>query len=223
MNNKLSIVFAILLSIAVGFAVYFWQQSEMTPQTPVEPETPAVETPIETPTDTEPIEDTSILDISEEEDQLVENQISEQGTFAYDEANYTYHGEFEALGYVVTKEIEEGFCAENCKTFNYAFFNILETKNQPIADYIAESAGNSFVGDMSVAIGCFTDNNLLWRMNHSDELGMQKYQNSDSSSETLLNSSPTNLIKVKLERALFTGGSGAPDCYSHFGKVNIIE
>ena len=228
MSNKLiSLILAILLSIAVGFAVYFWQQAEMTPAT--ENTTEETSPP---PNAAGPVEDPSEPEISEEkETQMVKDTVQklskeyygEPGTFTYDEANYTYHGEFDALGYVTTEFVNEAFCTEDCKTFKRAFFNILETQNKPIKDYIAESEGNSFIGDMSITIGCFTDNDLLWRLNHSDELGMQKYQNSASSSETLLNSSPTNIVKVNLERYLFTGGGGAPDCYSHFAEVKVAE
>jgi hypothetical protein len=60
-------------------------------------------------------------------------------------------------------------------------------------------------------------------MNDSNELGMQKYTNSLEESEIILNSNSQNPIIVELERYLYTGGRGAPDCYSHFTKVNIIE
>jgi len=155
--------------------------------------------------------------------QFVEsNESTSTDDFKYDADNGDYYGNLIANGYVTLKERPEAFCVENCPIYTYAFFNVLDTDNEFFDDYIEEQKGNSFVGDMSIGLGC-VDNAILWRWNDSDELGMQKYTNSSEVSEALLNSSAENPIKIELERYLFTSGSGAPDCYSHFAQVNIVE
>jgi hypothetical protein len=149
-------------------------------------------------------------------------QNSATDDFKYDADNSDYYGNLIANGYLTLKERPEAFCVENCPMYTYAFFNVLNTDNEFFDDYIEGQKGNSFVGDMSIGLGC-VENAILWRWNDSDEFGMKKYTNSTETSEAILNSSAENPIKIELERYLFTKGSGAPDCYSHFAQVNIVE
>jgi len=148
--------------------------------------------------------------------------VAKPGTFAYDSQNYIYHGDFDALGYVTTQTMDEGFCTENCKTYTYASFNILETPNASIEKYTEENTGNSFIGNMSIGIGCVAEE-IIWRMAGSDESGTQKYTDSMESSKKLLNSTEKEPVTVNLKRDIFTGGGGAPDCYSHFSKIEVMN
>lgn len=155
----------------------------------------------------------------------VENQAPEElevGNFKYDEELYAYYGKALLRGYVSLSERPQAFCQEDCPVFTYASFNILETENEFIDDYISGQKGNSFVGEMEIGLGC-TDDNILWRMNDSNEFGMKKYTNSPETSEAILNATKENPITVNLERYLYTGGRGAPDCYSHFAQVSLVE
>lgn len=142
--------------------------------------------------------------------------------FSYDEENGVYYGNLVVSGYLDVQEMQAGFCDENCEVFDYAFFQILDTDNDVFDQYVEGQGGNSFIGDNSIGLGCVEDG-ILWRMNDSNEFGMQEYRNSAEESEAILNASAENPIKVQLERYLFTGGGGAPDCYSHFANVKIIE
>jgi len=164
-------------------------------------------------------EEINTEEVSSEE---VATYVAKPGTFAYDSEKYIYHGDFDALGYVTTQTMSEGFCTENCKTYTYAFFNILETPNESVAKYTEENTGNAFVGNMSIGIGCVTDE-IVWRMSGSDELGIEKQTNSLASSEKLLNSTEKEPITVNLKREIFTAGAGAPDCYAHFSKVEVVN
>lgn len=236
MNNKLGIVLALLICVAVGISVYFWQESrissllnenkqleenikalEMTPETTEDQKSNFIETKQETITD----------------------------NFKYDEKNYDYYGKLVVHGYAtqqerpefpksldVCKEVindhatqqekPEAFCEENYSEVTYVFFNVLNTDNKFFDDYIGKRTGNSFVGESSIGIGC-VEENVLWRWNHSDQFGMKKYIDSLETSMAMLNSNKENPITIELERYLFTGGAGAPACYSHFAQLKILK
>jgi hypothetical protein len=172
-----------------------------------------------------------VVDINEKAIEVIESMTFSKeeklalnkGTFAYDESLYAYHGDFDATGYITTMEMDESFCTENCQTFNYAFFNILEVTNELVETYVDEKAGNAFVGDMSIGIGCVADTGLLWRKNHSDEFGMQTKTHSVASSEKLLNATAENPVTINIKREPSTAGAGAPECYSHFTEVISIQ
>ncbi|MEK9159474.1 MAG: hypothetical protein AAB383_01965 [Patescibacteria group bacterium] len=183
----------LVVCVAVGISVYFWQENRISSL----------------------LDDNESIRADNEEKSATDN-------FHYDEDNYAYYGKLVVNGYLTFEERPEAFCEENCPIYTYTFFNVLNTDNEFLDDYIEEQRGNSFVGETSIGLGCIEED-ILWRMNDSNEFGMQKYTNSLEESETILNSSSENPITVELERYLYTGGRGAPDCYSHFAQVKVVE
>ena len=101
-------------------------------------------------------------------------------------------------------------------------FHIVNTDSNDFLKWIDNSKGNSFVGDKAIGIGCINDN-IIEYYNSSDEKEDAQYRISKNDSEKIINSTKDNLVKLKLERKVYTGGSGTPMCYSHITNINVIE
>ena len=146
----------------------------------------------------------------------------EKGTFVMPEA----YGKFQVEGYVTVVELPD--CPEFCEegeeynTLNYAIFNITKIENTEFPKFLEQMDGNSFVGDYSIGLGCSTDG-ILNYYNDSNATGMKKYELTKADSDVILKSTKEKPIILELERFLFTGGSGAPSCYSHISTINIID
>ena len=133
-----------------------------------------------------------------------------------------YYGEVELLGYVNVEEVPEVWCFdEDCKMYMYAQFEILEASDEDIYAMIERKQGNSFFGENNVGLGCITDG-IIEYANHSDEFGYQEIELSAEDSAVLLNSTAQNPITIKLEKMPLSGGKGAPTCYSHFTKIDLL-
>lgn len=213
MNNKSGIVLALILCVAVGISVYFWQENRISSLLDENEQLK------------ENIEELENLPEATEDQKSNSNETNQKvatDDFKYDEENYNYYGKLIVNGYATLQERLEAFCEEDCPVYTYVFFNVLDTENEFLDDYIEGQRGNSFVGESSIGLGC-VEENALWRWNNSDQFGMKKYTNSLETSEAILNSSAENPITVELERYLYSSGSGAPDCYSHFAQVKIVE
>jgi hypothetical protein len=151
----------------------------------------------------------------------IENVYNLQDDFKYHEG-VGYYGNLVVRGYATTSLIPEAFCKENCPIYTYVLFNIVETNNEFIDDFIAGFEGNSFLEDGKIGLGCI-ENDALWHINDSDEFRMKKYTISLETSKAILNSNCDNLVTIKLERYPYTSGTDAPDCYSHFGNIVLLK
>ncbi len=143
-------------------------------------------------------------------------------TFKYDEEASTYYGNLIVAGYPTITEVQEPFCEENCDTHDYVYFNITSSDNIYLEEYLSRQTGNSFVGDMKIGIGCI-ENDIISRSNDSDEFGMQEYQNATEETKLIMSATKDTPITLQLERYLYTGGHGAPACYSHFAEIRPIN
>jgi len=148
---------------------------------------------------------------------LIEENTLEDN-FKYDETLSAYYGDIVVKGYTNVVEAKEPFCEENCATYDYVLFNITDTNNDFIDEYIGGQKGNSFVGDMSIGLGCVKDG-IVWRWNDSDKFGIKEYASSKAISERILKSTEEKPVTIQLTRYLYTGGRGAPACYSHFAEI----
>jgi hypothetical protein len=144
-----------------------------------------------------------------------------EDNFKYDEAVIGYYGDLVVKGYSTVVETLEPFCQENCAKYNSVLFNITETKNESIEDYIGGQIGNSFVSETGIGIGC-VENEIISRWNDSDEFGMKEYMSSTEISERILESTKEKPVTIQLTRFPYTGGRGAPACYSHFAEINRL-
>ncbi|OGF21634.1 hypothetical protein A2316_01035 [Candidatus Falkowbacteria bacterium RIFOXYB2_FULL_38_15] len=136
-------------------------------------------------------------------------ELEKRSLFLPDEQGNIY-GTLTVTGYAVTEDIEEPFCEKNCKKYKSVLFKILNTaSNATILDLL----------DAKVKLGC-AENQTITYFNDSDKIGMKEYEVSSELSEKILESSVQNPVTIKLQRLLFTGGSGAPACYSHFTYIS---
>lgn len=208
-TNSTGPILALIIIALLAIGVYFWQTSDL----------PPIDDDQETE---EPNESDEDKDEDDNEDDNTDEE-NDPDEFSYDEENDAYYGTLTATGYLVTNEVNEPFCEEDCATYTYASFVITETNNESLKQYIDEQLGNSFVGESSIGIGCVDENEMIWRENDSDEFGMQEYRSSESTSAALLASSEENPVTITAERYLYTSGRGAPACYSHFANVEVVE
>lgn len=145
-----------------------------------------------------------------------------EGDFQFHASSNTYYGKLFLSGYASVTERKEAFCEKNCTVYEYVFFNILSSNNQFIKDYLQENEGNSFTNRQGVGLGCIK-NGVISYWNDSDKRGMKEYSISEEASEAILNSNQENPIIIRLKRHQYTGGRGAPTCYSHFTEIDLAE
>ncbi len=160
--------------------------------------------------------------IVDEKEEGNDEEPQEQPQKIYEDTFDGTTGKFTATGYVTTKQVEQAWCETDCDVYTYAFFNITSTTNQAISKFFSENQGNSYVGNNSIGIGCVENGKLEW-INDSDAYPMKEYTLTVADTETLLESDSGNLVKVEFEKYKFTGGSGAPTCYSHFGGIKVVD
>lgn len=141
-----------------------------------------------------------------------------KGTFG-DAGEY---GSFEAEGYTSISKLDEAFCEENCKKYDYVFFTITRTENTNIFKYINSISGNSFVQDKSIGMGCVVDGQIKYT-NSSDANGMKEYAVSKDDTSAILASAANKIVVLGFERLQFSSGGGAPTCYSHFTTIKLVK
>ena len=147
----------------------------------------------------------------------VQPKALQKGTFG-DSGEY---GTFQAEGYTSAVKRNEAFCEENCKQYDYVFFNITKSENTKIFDYINSSAGNSFVQDKAIGMGCVA-NGVISYFNSSDTVS-KEYSISQSDTQKILTATKEKPVRLDIERLMYTGGRGAPTCYSHFATFKVID
>ena len=105
---------------------------------------------------------------------------------------------------------------------DYLLFHITKTESEDFMKWIENSKGNSFVGDKAIGLGCIKDGVLeYYNSSDEDENGFYKLNKEDS--EKISKSSKEALVKLKLERKIYTSGTEAPMCYSHITNITVLE
>ena len=145
-----------------------------------------------------------------------ETELGKNDTFSMK----TESGVVEVIGYPTIKQLSD---FETDETFNYVYFNIVETKSSEFQKYIKMYGNNSFVGKNAIGLGCKIDNAIKY-YNSSDKLGEFKYfELSKEDSKLIFNATKDKPVRLKLERLQYTSGTGAPACYSHITKVQVVK
>lgn len=132
-----------------------------------------------------------------------------------------FYGTLTVTGYPVIKKKTTTLCSEDCSSYFYIYFQVL-SENKALFKFLTNQKGNAFVGEKQIGLGCL-ENNIITYYNDSEELGMNQYNVSSELSRNILESNEQNPISITLTRLLFIGGSGAPDCYSHFTTISSVE
>lgn len=148
------------------------------------------------------------------------------GTFSYSENNYDYSGTIYVRGYADVQKTPEAFCdpaIEQCKTYDYVFFHILEKGQTPgFEKFVQDYQGNSFIGANSIGLGCVTNGKITYS-NDNDEKPVVDGSFSTDLSGKILNSSTDQPIALVFTKKILGGGMGAPSCYSHFATVEELK
>ncbi|MFC1615704.1 hypothetical protein ACFL21_01060 [Patescibacteria group bacterium] len=149
-----------------------------------------------------------------------------EGDFTKD-ADGNYLGTIYLEGYAITELRPEAFCdptVDDCLNYEYMVFNYMNVENADFLEMIADSQGNSFVGQGSVGIGCLTYEGTIEYMNAADEdSGGREFVWEGDDIDKLISATEDRPVVLKMSRKLFTGGSGAPTCYSHFRDFEVYE
>ena len=131
----------------------------------------------------------------------------------------TESGSVDVLGYITIENIEN---FDNEETFNYVFFNIVDTKSNDFKTFLEGLSGNTFGGNNKIGLGCI-DNEKIYYFNSSDGKELESYEIGETSSKKILDSKEGNPIKLRLTRLEYNGGTSAPICYSHITNVEVIS
>lgn len=130
----------------------------------------------------------------------------------------TESGSVDVLGYITIEKIEN---FDNEETFNYVFFNIVDTKSNDFKTFLEGLSGNTFGGKDKIGLGCI-NNGKIYYFNSSDGKELESYEIGETSSKKIIDSTEGNPIKLRLTRLEYNGGTSAPICYSHITNVEVI-
>lgn len=144
----------------------------------------------------------------------IEDPIPES-TFKGSKGNF--EGTLTLTGYLEIEHRDcppDSMCSEDVE---YAKFKITDTDNQAIYGFLKDYQGNSYAGENWVGLGCYEkDKNRIYLENFSDDAGSTQNVMILQQLEKLLASTEQKPVQVTLKKPPLAGGSGAPDCYSHF-------
>lgn len=130
----------------------------------------------------------------------------------------TESGSVDVLGYITIEKIEN---FDNEETFDYVFFNVVDTKSNDFKTFLEGLSGNTFGGKDKIGLGCI-NNGKIYYFNSSDGKELESYELSETSSKKILDSTEGNPIKLRLTRLEYNGGTSAPSCYSHITNIEVI-
>jgi hypothetical protein len=194
-NYKTSIIFALLLSLSVGIAVYFWQQTELSTEAEVE-ETSNLE----------------LVDFKfDETGNRYFGKLIVEGYASVEQINDSLCTASCEANKLIFENSEEATCEEQCPFIeDYVSFVVTNTENEAVSHF-----------SDSLGLGCQRENNIYFQ-DLSDEFNTPDYFNQEVA-QKILNSNAENPIKIQLEKYISTDGIGLPVCYSHFSRVSIVE
>ena len=168
--------------------------------------------------------DNAVLEEDLPEEVEVVTEEFPMGTFIRNgEGNYS--GTIFAKGYGEVVDISEGFCdpaVDECAMVKGVSFVVTEHNTPGFAEFQEDYAGNSFVGEGFIGLGCVEEGRIFY-INSSDGAEFAEYEIDEALTEKILAATEDEPITLKFNKDLLTFGSGAPDCYSHFTSVEEYE
>lgn len=158
----------------------------------------------------------------ETEREVVEEDNQEGKMQAMGESFYD-GGYVNVRGYAEETEVDEAWCEEDCKKYQYVAFYVVpsEYDNASLQKFLDSNGGNSYVGTSSIGLGCNEDGVIVYE-NDSDEFGYENFELSEEVSSAILESSEDNPIDLQLVKKPLSGGRGAGTCYSHFTEMTLL-
>lgn len=135
---------------------------------------------------------------------------------------YDFEGVLTLSGYL---KVEGRRCAwvedETCKV-SYASFVVTRFNHPALFKWLDKLEGNAFVGESSIGLGCYeSDKERIYSVNDAD-IGKTENIISGNALERLLASDSNDQVALQVTRAKLFGGTGAPDCYSHFRDFKVL-
>lgn len=147
---------------------------------------------------------------------LVDNEPVPEGYDAY-----SFTGKATVRGYVRTQKVPSGdVISDNPTTYDMVFFNVTESDNNKFLAFLSAFDENTYVGEKTFSMGCVKEGKLT-HYNDSDETGMKEYVINEGDTNLIMSSTLDKPVTLEIERLKFTGGSGAPDCYSHISTIVV--
>ena len=160
------------------------------------------------------------------ESEQVEKKQNEQNNGNYDiEDTYVYDTSDSHKGYGTV--VVEGYATVEKMsafggTWNYVFFNITNCDNEDFMKYLKQSSSTAFAKNNAIGIGSVT-NKIIERTSFSDQFGMKTEKLSKTDSDSILNSSASNVIKLQLEILKDSNSHGEPpESTSPINNLTII-
>lgn len=147
------------------------------------------------------------------------NTLSSKRHFTYNK-NWYYHWKLKIKWYIETTTKKEAFCQENCKNYTYLFFNVLETNNQNLYNFLEENNWSYFIKKDKIWIWCLKENNKITYYNESDKNWLKEYEISNNLSKKIINSNENSPIIISLNMPILSLWSWAPTCYSYFKIID---
>jgi len=138
-----------------------------------------------------------------------------EGTFA--QKGNEFEGEVFVRGYAKTTPVDEAFCSEDCKKYNLVTFNVTNSNNDALTQFMDQGTGEAFIFNL----GCLNSEGKIFYSNESVETGMEDYELNESLSQSIMASTPEAPIILKLTR-MPAAGMDATTCYSHFMGVDQL-
>lgn len=135
---------------------------------------------------------------------------------------YDFVGVIKLKGYLAPVTSRCSFTPEEeaCKV-KIAFFRVLSSDNTNFSNYLKQLAGNAYVTDDSISLGCLDESKQQVSSNNDSDTGPVESLITGSQYNLLLASSLTNPVNLSIERLKYTGGRQANDCYSHFRNFRV--
>lgn len=130
-------------------------------------------------------------------------------------SNWDYKWAVKVKGFIEFSTMKEPFCEKNCKTFKYLFFNIIESGNKNLLNFLDEYKW-PFIWNNKIWIGCLNDSNIISYYNYSDEDWEKEYYVKLQLSEKIIKSNKDSPIIISLYKPVLTWWKWAPACYSYF-------
>jgi hypothetical protein len=152
--------------------------------------------------------------------------VTEDGEAAPEEALFGadfYKGGYaDVKGYAYVEEVDEAWCEEDCKKYDYVFFRITDfIESGSLKKIIQEEQGNAYFSEDGVGLGCQEDGVISY-YNETGMGDMKKYVLPEELSKKILLSTSENPVSLRLIKKELSGGSGAPTCYSHFTEIEEL-
>ena len=135
---------------------------------------------------------------------------------------YGFYGTITVTGYV---DIQRRVCnpGDMCgATVDYVSFIFGNSGNDALKKFTGTQNANAFAAGDRVGIGCQqVSEGRVYYENDADR-GYVVSEISGEDYAKLAGSTSSKPVQLKMTREIYTGGRGAPDCYSHFRNFDVL-